>query len=616
MRRSNPYLASGIFAGEAYVHRNADATLLGEIYNNARFPYFAAPRQSGKSSLIARTRRLLEGSSLLHVLVDVSTFVPGTFEDFWQRLLVKVAQEGRLPVDQIDSEQPQDTFTTWLETLDRRLVVFIDEVDHLIRFESCEQIFAVFRSMANNRAIDPRLNRLQFVFSGAAHPDRMITDPNISPFNVAVQISLEHMTQPQLIKMAEPFDQSGAYVSTAAVDRIFALTGGSVFLSHLMFEHLWTLATSGATSIEPWHVDKVADAIVAGSHLETHFKNIARLVMDDPRNAALLQRRVGGELLTHSEEAEFALTGLAATGPILWNILYTRVFGPGGPLDLRFPPESAHGLMVPSLPHASSTRRSLLAGPPQATARHEATTARPNAPLRRIRTISQHISLVALGALLMLIGERQEAPNLAFRGDPDPPMANIPLEVVLPQIPDPTTTTPDADTITTEVEIQPPEFIGPLPIPSEVAKSTPKPKLTKREILSRCEKNVSLITESDATMLDTPDDWNVNTQRCLSKYWERRKSTSSGAAENDARIKLAMHRFRLFQALRDRAYSQDTFDRKLSTEVLSAAREAWDSAVSNRPYIKAEWKKYCTFLAGQREPNAPPLSGCVLPPTL
>ncbi len=608
MRQSNPYLASGIFAGEAYVHRNADTTLLSEIHKNARFPYFAAPRQSGKSSLIARTRRLLEGSRLLHVLVDVSTFVPGTFEDFWQRLLEKVAQEGHLRVDQIDSEQPQDTFTTWIETLDRRLVVFIDEVDHLIRFESCEQIFAVFRSMANNRAIDPRLNRLQFVFSGAAHPDRMITDPNISPFNVAVQISIEHMTQPQLVKMAEPFDQSGAYVSTAAVDRIFALTGGSVFLSHLMFEHLWTLAISGATTIEPWHVDKVADAIVADSHLETHFKNIARLVMDDPRNAALLQRRVVGKLLTHSEEAEFALTGLAATGPILWNILYTRVFGPGGPLDLRFPPESAHELMVPSLPYASSTRRSLLAGPPQATARDAATTARPNAHLRWIGKISQHIGLVALGAVLMLIGERQEAPSLAIRYDPDPPMAKIPREVVLPQIPDPTTTTPDA--FTTEVETQEPEFIGPLPlpIPSEVEKSTPTP--TKREILRRCEKDVALITESDAKMLDGPD---ARTQRCLSKYWERRKSTSRGAAENDAREKLAMHRFRLFQALRDREYSRKTFDRKLSTEVLSAAREAWDSAVSNRPYIKAEWKKYCTFLIGQGEPNAPPPSGCVLP---
>ena len=92
MNVENPYRAAGAFAGKAYIRRGADAELIDQIRDNQYYPYFAAPRQSGKSSLIARTMASLDPAGYRCALVDLSPFVVRSYDDFWRQFLHEVAR--------------------------------------------------------------------------------------------------------------------------------------------------------------------------------------------------------------------------------------------------------------------------------------------------------------------------------------------------------------------------------------------------------------------------------------------------------------------------------------------------------------------------------------------
>ena len=196
MSLENPYRAAGAFSGKAYIRRDADAQLLEQIEDNQYYPYFAAPRQSGKSSLLLRTMAALDGKRYRCALVDLSPFVVASYDDFWRQFLHEVARSANFDPAPIGQEDPRDVLLQWLASCSQRLIVFMDEIDVLLSVDFREQIFSKFRTFFNLRArLDTAaLQRLQFVFAGAAHSSRFIKDPRWSPFNVAIEIELEDLS--------------------------------------------------------------------------------------------------------------------------------------------------------------------------------------------------------------------------------------------------------------------------------------------------------------------------------------------------------------------------------------------------------------------------------------
>ena len=76
-------------------------------------------------------------------------------------------------------------------------------------------------------------------------------------------------------------------------------------------------------------------APVAESPRNIHFYNIFRLVTQDARLAMLFRRLVDGESLGEEDRKELELTGLCRGMNPFRNDVYARVFGTGGPLDLK-----------------------------------------------------------------------------------------------------------------------------------------------------------------------------------------------------------------------------------------------------------------------------------------
>jgi len=337
MSLENPYRAAGAFSGKAYIRRDADAQLIEQIEDNQYYPYFAAPRQSGKSSLLLRTMAALDSKRYRCAMVDLSPFVVTSYDDFWRQFLHEVARSANFDPAPIGQEDPRDVLLLWLASCNQRLIVFMDEIDVLLSVDFREQIFSKFRTFFNLRArLDTAaLQRLQFVFAGAAHSSRFIKDPRWSPFNVAIEIELEDLGPGQVTQLAAYLGTAGSFAGPDLTARVYALSGGSVFLCQLIFEQLWNQAARGKKRLDAADVDAVVATIVAESPRNIHFYNIFRLVTADARLTMLFRRLTEGQELGQEEAKELRLTGICRGANPFRNDIYARVFGPAGPLDLK-----------------------------------------------------------------------------------------------------------------------------------------------------------------------------------------------------------------------------------------------------------------------------------------
>ena len=381
MSLENPYRAAGAFSGKAYIRREADAQLLEQIEDNQYYPYFAAPRQSGKSSLLLRTMAALDPKKYRCALVDLSPFVVASYDDFWRQFLHEVARSANFDPSPIGREDPRDVLLLWLRGCRQRLIVFMDEIDVLLGVDFREQIFSKFRTFFNLRArLDTAdLQRLQFVLAGAAHSSRFIKDPRWSPFNVAIEIELEDLSAAQVSQLAAYLGTAGAFAGPDLTSRVYDLSGGSVFLCQLIFEQLWNQAARGKGKLGAADVDAVATSLVAESPRNIHFYNIFRLVTADARLTMLFRRLTEGQELGLEEAKELRLTGICRGANPFRNEIYARVFGPGGPLDLKVGDKQ---LQLTRALDGALGRRDRLISDPQADPRAVAVT---EAEIRRLR---------------------------------------------------------------------------------------------------------------------------------------------------------------------------------------------------------------------------------------
>jgi hypothetical protein len=396
MTLENPYRAAGAFSGKAYIRREADAQLIEQIEDNQYYPYFAAPRQSGKSSLLLRTMAALDPKKYRCALVDLSPFVVASYDDFWRQFLHEVARSANFDPAPIGQEDPRDVLLLWLRGCRQRLIVFMDEIDVLLNVDFREQIFSKFRTFFNLRArLDTAdLQRLQFVLAGAAHSSRFIKDPRWSPFNVAIEIELEDLSAAQVSQLAAYLGTAGAFAGPDLTSRVYDLSGGSVFLCQLIFEQLWNQAARGKGKLGAADVDAVVASIVAESPRNIHFYNIFRLVTADARLTMLFRRLTEGQELGHEEAKELRLTGICRGANPFRNDIYARVFGPGGPLDLKVGDKQ---LQLTRALDGALGRRDRLSSDPQADPRQLAVT---EAEIRRLRKEFREGTALQVGDVL------------------------------------------------------------------------------------------------------------------------------------------------------------------------------------------------------------------------
>jgi len=126
------------------------------------------------------------------------------------------------------------------------LVWGLDEVDRLFNYDYGSEIFGLFRSWHNERALDPTgpWQRLTLAIAYATEAHLFISDPNQSPFNVGTRLVLEDFSFEQVAELNQRYGAPLRGISE--LNRYTTLVGGHPFLVrrglHEMAMHRSTLA--------------------------------------------------------------------------------------------------------------------------------------------------------------------------------------------------------------------------------------------------------------------------------------------------------------------------------------------------------------------------------------
>jgi hypothetical protein len=235
-------------SAQSYVVRAADLELL-ESLRRGDFCYVLTPRQTGKSSLMARVAATLTQEGYAVLILDLTRLGrPGTAEQWYAGQVYQMVDGLRLESEverHFASLETLSALDRWQRTIrevlldhERHIIVFIDEVDFVrsLPFPT-DEFFAALRQFYNGRAYDPALMRLTFCLLGVARPSDLIQVESATPFNIGRRIEVNDFT----IQEAGPLvcgltaDQRRA---EAVLQRVFHWTDGHPYLTQLLCERL------------------------------------------------------------------------------------------------------------------------------------------------------------------------------------------------------------------------------------------------------------------------------------------------------------------------------------------------------------------------------------------
>ena len=241
-----------------YIERTTDQEFHEAMARHDSIVLVKGARQVGKTSLLARGLQQARDAGAAVVLTDFQHLTNDAFVDV-DRLFLTLAE---LIADKLDlAVQPHETWDSFLsasskfERFLRRAVLgkiatpvvwALDEVDRLFSYEYASEVFGLFRSWHNLRALEPDgpWSRFTLALAYATEAHLFITDMNQSPFNVGTRLTLEDFTLAQVQELNERYH--APLQSEEETTRFYALLNGHPYLVHRglyeMVKHGFTLA--------------------------------------------------------------------------------------------------------------------------------------------------------------------------------------------------------------------------------------------------------------------------------------------------------------------------------------------------------------------------------------
>ena len=227
---------------EFYIVRPADEDFRAAIARGDSIVLVKGARQVGKTSLLARGLQQARNAGAKVVLTDFQNLSAAYLESI-EKLMLALAKSF---ADQLDLDvYPSQIWDADLSpgvNLERYLrrgvlqqtaapiVWGLDEVDRLFTCAFGSEVFGLFRSWHNKRALDPEgpWRRLTLAIAYATEAHLFITDLNQSPFNVGTRLALEDFSFEQVAELNRRY--GSPLGDQAEVARYYRLVGGHPYL--------------------------------------------------------------------------------------------------------------------------------------------------------------------------------------------------------------------------------------------------------------------------------------------------------------------------------------------------------------------------------------------------
>jgi hypothetical protein len=238
----------------------------------------------GKTSLMARGLYEAREAGAKVVLTDfqkLNTTHLESVEKLFLTLSEMIADQLELNIDPEDvwnsRRGPSMNFERFLRreilpNIPGRLVWGMDEADRLFSFNFASEVFGLFRSWHNERALSPEgpWHKLTLAISYASEAHMFITDMNQSPFNVGTRLVLTDFTLEQVGELNRRY---GAPLRTSeALGKFYELLGGQPYLTRRGLHEL----TSHNADFAEFEIQAVRDDGPFGDHLRRILVSLAQ----------------------------------------------------------------------------------------------------------------------------------------------------------------------------------------------------------------------------------------------------------------------------------------------------------------------------------------------------
>lgn len=265
-----------------YVARQTDEEFYRAIARRDSIVLVKGARQVGKTSLLARGLQKARESGAVVALTDFQHLSKDAFasaETLLKALGERIAEQLQLRTRPHDVWSNLVTVSTnferylqreVLEKLNAPLVWGLDEVDKLFGCDYASDVFGLFRSWHNLRALEPSgpWRRMTMLMAYATEAHLFITDLNQSPFNVGTRLSLKDFTPDQIADLNQRYDSPLKDESESK--RFFDLFGGHPYLVH---RGLYEMTQRGI-DLATFEADADQDEGVFGDHLRRMLKSL------------------------------------------------------------------------------------------------------------------------------------------------------------------------------------------------------------------------------------------------------------------------------------------------------------------------------------------------------
>jgi len=281
-----------------YIERPVGDELLSAIARNDSIVLIKGPRQVGKTSLLARGLQKARDWGARVVLTDFQNINAAHLESaekFFLMLAELIADQLSLETAPGELWNPNIGPSANFERYWRRVILTehqcpivwgLDEVDRLFTCEFASEVFGLFRSWHNKRALDPaaQWSRLTMVMTYATEAHLFITDLNQSPFNVGTQLLLDDFTSEQLQELNRRYGSPLA--GENQFESLYRLIGGHPYLSN---RALWEIKTH-RVEVENLFVQADQDDGVFSDHLRRVLASVAH----DPETVEVTRSLLAG----------------------------------------------------------------------------------------------------------------------------------------------------------------------------------------------------------------------------------------------------------------------------------------------------------------------------------
>ena len=185
-----------------YVSRKAD-TQIFQLLKTGEYCFVFNSRQMGKSSLRVQAIKKLRAIGIKCASIDLTIIGSHASPEKWYKGFANQLLTS-LEIDDIDFNSWWLQHDSWtdvqrlnllLESLvlnrfSENIIIFIDEIDTLLKTEFKDDFFALIRACYNQRAESIKYERLTFCLLGVATPGDLIQERERTPFNIGTSIEL------------------------------------------------------------------------------------------------------------------------------------------------------------------------------------------------------------------------------------------------------------------------------------------------------------------------------------------------------------------------------------------------------------------------------------------